>query len=310
MKKTIAAGGASVLGLAAVSLGAAPAQADHEAVVELCDDSTDHAVSSSGHVGSNWYMDCIPQYGLGLVDFHIVPDSEMPDTPFPDGFLPLTDAGVSSVAANTGAAASAYFGVTPPPAGFTDLRPLSSTDTRQRYEGEMMFAITSVDSIAPEDLPGACQGGDFTNSYVVNYAPANVTFTQVIDGVEWRYDLVATPGPLFFGLNILETGAFAEDAPQCVSANGISTYAANTGNPWWYEVIDHATLADDGTTLFPYFGSAKSLPDIDAIITPAAPEEPTLPATGADPAGTIGLAAMFLALGVAGGYLRRRQSRA
>jgi hypothetical protein len=301
VKKTIAAGGASLLGLSAVGLGTVPAMAAGE---PDCTAVAEHEVRTTGSV-ADWYMACIPQYALGTVDFTIVSDVD-----FPAGFLELDDPGVTSTSTNTGAAANAYLGVVPEAAGFRnlDLEPSESGSDYQTYSGAMMFEVASVGAYT--GVPPAGCAGTFTGMYTVNYAPTTVTFTQIVDGVEWRYDLVVAPAPLFLGLSILGTGVFDPAGNMCVTSNGISTFANNAQDQPlnFAEVAGHATINDDLETLMPYFGSAKSLPDVSRYVPPTpVPEQPLLPPTGVDIAAPLGLAATFLALGVAGGYLRRRR---
>lgn len=308
MKKTIAAGGAAFLGLSTVGLGALPAQAADEPVTEACTDINQHDLAPD-NVGSNWYMDCIPQYALGKVDFTITSA-----TPFPDDFLPLNDPAVTSTA-TSGDAGATYIGATEPPAGFDYLDFQGSDETSQHYEGTMIFPITSVGPIATDALPDACQveGSSYTGAYVVNFAPTSVTFTQVVDGVEWRYDVVTEPQPLYLGLSILADGSFDFDGSMCASANGTTTLAvdgpSSTDNQW-SDVAERATSFEfDGESLMPFFGEGKSLPDVSRYVAPPEPK-PQLAATGVSPAPALGVAALFLALGVAGGHLKRRRSAA
>jgi LPXTG-motif cell wall-anchored protein len=130
----------------------------------------------------------------------------------------------------------------------------------------------------------------------------------MVDGEEWRFDVTAAPQPLYLGLSILANGAFDPLGSMCVATGEESIYALD-GNDGDHSAVGQiATLNADGETLHPFFGDNKALPDIERF-APAV-EEPVLPATGADVAGTVGLAAAFIGLGVLGGYLRRRESRA
>ena len=304
MKKTIAAGGASLLGISAVALVSTPAQAAD--VVDLCLTSADHI---AGVGGDNWYMDCVPQYGLGRVGFDI-----LSETGFPAGFAKLDDSSaVSSSSANTGPAASAYFGVVPPPAGFTELTYIDSfTTDRQYYNGRVIVPVASVNAIAPTELPDACDGGTYSNSYIVTYTPATVVFTQVVDGVEWRYDVVVAPDPLYLGLSLVG-GVFDPLGSMCAVGggefgSGFPLFGVNEAFPSdeWDLVIGLATTGDDdGATVTPYFGTGKGLPQLADTSRYVAPRQ--LPVMGLDPVVPVGIAGLFLALGVAGGYLKRRR---
>jgi hypothetical protein len=294
VKKTIALGSASLLGMgAAATLGAAPVAA--APVTDLCDTAADHVITV-GALGDNWFMDCIPRYAVAQVNFSI-----LSETPFPAEFIPLDEPGVARTTSG-GAAADSYFASSEQ--GFTYLDEIDffSTETSQFYNGKLIVPVASVTPVPATDLPFLC-GTDYDTAYRVNYGSASVTFTQVIDGVEWRYDVATTPGPLYLGLNILNTGVLDPTANQCASSNDIVNFAENNGSPVFEDVNAVVTATDD--TLEAYYGSAKDLPDVSRYVAP----KPLLPATGTDfqPAVPMGIAALFLTLGVAAGVLRRRR---
>ena len=291
MKKTIAAGGAGLLGIGAASLGvAAPAAA--LPVTDPCDNSGEHVITV-GTLGDNWYMDCVPQYGVASADFTIVSA-----TPFPAAFIPLDEPGVT-ITASVGQAGTDYWGAGQPGYTYLDYIGFQSSDTEQVYQADMIVPISSVDDILPTALPAEC-GVNFDNAYVVNYAPVSVSFTQVVDGVEWRYDVMTSPSPLYLGLNILNTGVLDPTANQCASSNGFTAFAVDSVDE------DFSTVAYVASTdLNPYFGDSKLIPDVSRYVAP-----PSLPAMGMEvqPAVPIGIAALFLSLGVAAGVLRRRRA--
>jgi hypothetical protein len=298
VKKTIAAGGASLLGLsAAATLGAAPAAA--VPVTELCDDYTDHNITV-GTLGDNWFQNCIPRYAVAEVLFSIVND-----TPFPDDFLTLDNAAVTRTSSG-GAAADTYFAATEPGFTFFDFIPALSDETTQTYDGNLIVPVESVSTASTADLPGLC-GTDYDTVYRVNYGNASVTFTQMVDGVEWRYDVETTPGPLYLGLNILGTGVLDPDANQCLASNDIVNFAENDESSVWSDIVPVVTATTN--SLQANYGSGKNLPDVSRYVPPV-PEKPLLPATGSDfqPAVPMGIAALFLSLGVAAGVLRRRRA--
>ena len=296
MKKTIAAGGASILGLGAVaSLGASPAAA--APVTELCDDYTDHTITV-GALGDNWFMSCIPRYAVAEVGFDIVSE-----TGFPASFLSLEDPAVTRTT-STGAAADTYLAATQP--GFTFLEEIQSenTDTSQHYNGNLIVPVSSVTAIPATDLPFVC-GTDYATAYRVNYGTASVSFTQIVDGVEWRYDVETTPEPLYLGLNILDTGVLDPTSNQCVSSKDIVNFAEDSTNPVFEdEIVPVVTATQE--TLQANYGTGKNLPDVSRYVPP----KPQLPATGSDlqPAVPVSIAALFLSLGVAAGVLRRRRA--
>lgn len=311
MKKTIAVGSASLLGLTAVGFGASSAQAAADPVVAPCLTDADHVVSVGG-VSSNWYMDCLPQYGTSEIGFWIQSGGA-----FPAGFVHLENPSVTSTA-TTGTAAVDYFGATGAPAGFADGPGFIIGDsTAQAYEGSLVLKINSLGSIPTASLPADCAvgaaGTSYTNAYEVTYLPATVTFSQLVDGVEWRYDVAVTPPPLYLGLSFAAAndGSFEPTGSMCAygasGPNGqASWFAANNTDPDgnWDNVASLATQnIQNLDTLSPYFGAGKLLPDISRYVPP----KPELASTGVDPSGALGVAALFLALGVAGGFLRRRK---
>lgn len=291
MKKTIAAGGASLLGIGAASLGvAAPAAAAD--VTTPCADYTDHAITV-GALNSNWYMDCVPQYANAAADITIVSD-----TAFPAGFSPIDEPTVTRTATTGQAGADYWFSNL----GFTYLShfPPFDTPTSQTYDGDMIVSISSVDDFPVASLAGVGCTGTFSTGWVVNYAPTTVSFTQTVDGVEWRYDVTTSPEPLYLGLNILNTGVLDSAADQCASSNGFIENSVDGADPEFTNVEYIAT-----TSLDPYFGDEKLIPDVSRYVPP-------LPATGMElqPGVPLGIAGLFLALGVAGGFLRKRRADA
>ena len=71
---------------------------------------------------------------------------------------------------------------------------------------------------------------------------------------------------------------------------------------------------DNSNSLTPYFGAGKTLPTASRFVpppvVPVTPDPvPELAATSTEVNTTLGVAAGFLALGLAGGYLHRRRVR-
>lgn len=311
MKKTIVAGTASILGLTSTALGASAAQAANpDPVVDPCLSGAQHIVQTGG-VSSNWYMSCIPQYAMATVDFDITSA-----TAFPAAFQHLYDPSIT-VSTTTPAAGETYFGSSAPAGlGSVSNGPNADTPTSQSYEATVELPVASSASIPLGDLATAgCPAGAYTNAYKVTYLPTTVTFTQQVGGEEWRYDVLVNPTPLYLGVSLsaLNDGSFETAAPMCaVGANGNVASAVDDSESDWYLVRDLATTQGNGATLSPYFGVGKAVPNVARYVPPPPPTPtgPSLAATGANPAGPLGLAALFLALGVAGGHLSRRRVKA
>lgn len=302
MRKSIALGSATLLGFTGAAVGAQAAQA----APGDCLDYTEHNVGSGAL--ADWYMDCYPLFGFAEVDFDIEST-----TPFPAGFAALDDPSVTSVS-TTGAAGQAYANAAAgEPEGFAYLDFNSATATTQSYSGDIIVAIDSVSTAT--SLPAGCTG-TYSSMYEVTYLPTTVTFTQTVNGEEWRYDVVAAPAPLYIGLNLIPSvpgpgREFDGNASMCVSGE-FDTLEGPDGstNEWRDAQIVATHEADD--TLTPYFGNGKSLPTASRLVPTAPiapPAAPELAATGLDVSAPLGLAALFLSLGVLGGYLHRRRVR-
>lgn len=215
MKTSAALATTSIMGLGLATLGAMPAQAAD--VTTLCDDVYDHEPGGTT-VSDNWYMECVPQYGLGKVEFTV--DSEVD---FPAGFASLDDPSVTSVSTNTGPEASEYMNSTFPVAGFTELEETDPQPRQRSYQGLMMFAISGVSAMDVSELPDDCGAGPYAYAFRVDYLPATVTFTQTIDGVVWTVVVTYTPSPLYLGLN------FADDDPIDFDWGAVQCASSDTG---------------------------------------------------------------------------------
>ena len=313
MKKTLAVVGASVLGVAGVVASPMPAQA--APVTDACSTSSDHGVTN-GTLADNWYMDCVPQYGLGKVDFNLTADE-----PLPADLLPLEASGVTS-SATTGAAASTYFGATGSPAGFTELRRPSFPPGQPITEnaGYMVFPIQSVQSALLTDLPAGCTDL-YSHAYRVDYGAAAVTFSQTVGTQVWTWTVNHTPVPVYLGVNFLQpdpgnpdpsvaAGAFDPAAALCAS-NGAETLSAVPASANWSRFASlygaQASLSPIPLPLGPFSNeAARTLGAFNAVITatppvqaPAAAPEAELAATGAVPSGVPLAGGLLLAVGVA-----------
>jgi LPXTG-motif cell wall-anchored protein len=213
VKTSAALATTSIVGLGLATLGAMPAQAAD--VTTPCENVYDHNPGGTT-VSDNWYMECVPQYGLGKVEFTV--DSEVD---FPAGFASLDDPSVTSVSANTGPAASEYMDSTFPVAGFTYLGETDAQAQQLTYQGLMMFAISGVSAMDVSALPDGCGAGPYAYAFRVDYLPATVTFTQTIDGKVWTVVVTYTPSPLYLGLNFTDDDPidFDDGAVQCASSD-------------------------------------------------------------------------------------------
>jgi hypothetical protein len=330
MKKTVAAIGASVLGLSgAVVAASAPASAAEPA----CTNVSQHTVSATADGSQDWYMDCIPQYGLGKAEFTITTTS--PDG-FPGGY-DLSD-GHQTVTSNVDtAAAAAYFGQNPATAagGFLNLGAASpATSTSETYGGgdssqHAIFPIASVGKLATA-LPASCFPNTETPEtyegiYVVKFKPTTTTFTETIGGKTVTATVTATAAPLELGLNFVG-GALDSTAPLCAASGGVVLEADNAEATGWSTLeMDEATLnsfmtqsldpsADGSTVDLGTFAATVGDPTVTTppTSTTTTTSEPSLAFTGVDPvpAGVTG--GSLLAAGLAFfvyGRVRRRVAK-
>lgn len=326
MKKRTAIIGSSVLGVAAAVAVAAPANAIGPTITTPCTNVEQHVLGTTG--GTNWYMDCIPQYGAGKAEFSIAASASDPTATFPTGFEPLSDSAVPATASvDTPAGAAPYFAVSAPTKGFLTLEEdtADSTASKQTYEGVMIYKIASVQSVAISSLPADCAttGDPYLSAWEVTYEPATVTYDETVGGDKYQYTVTSAPQPLFLGLpldpaadngfNGSATASFcASDGTNFIQAEEDSVQAE-------YIYFAHATVSTDDASeaisLAPYpdfdedsagFPSTGLLGTFDPTVTPI------LATTGVDPmpAGLFGTGLAILGAGaVVTTSLRRRRSR-
>jgi hypothetical protein len=302
MKKTIAAISASVLGISgAVAAAAAPADASGPA----CTNVTGHTVSVNANA-QDWYMDCVPQYGLGKAEFSITSTD-----PFPAGYN-LVDGNQTVTSTVNTAAVASYFSTAPSniEGSFEGLAaPTTTTPTSQSYQStgtHMIFPITGVASLDPADLPAGASGcfpvgtETYAHAYTVTFAPVTSTFTETIDGKVWTATITATPSPLILGLNFVAApgAGFDTAAAQCVSSGGTSEVAHTSADPGWTTITkDDATLDSfTNNTLDPSVGGGVI--NLGAFATSDPAVRPTLATTGVNPAPGGLLGGGLLALGI------------
>jgi LPXTG-motif cell wall-anchored protein len=256
VKKTLAVVGASILGFAgALGASAAPASAT-PGPVPCTNALNDHLVNPDVDATSdNWYMTCVPQYGMGKAEFSIT----APADGFPAGYS-LADGHQTVVSSTpTSAQVQSYFGdlyadehsTAPVYTGaFINLveDTSASTTTTQVYDTvdsnspmTAAFPITSVAKVTT-GFPDACSpdGETYQGEYVVNYAPVTTTFSEVISGQTYKTTVTLTSPTLYLGLNFDPTNSFGLDSSKalCASSSEGTLFAASEDDP-----VDAAALA-------------------------------------------------------------------
>lgn len=281
MRASLTVAGVSLVGVGLAAASATPAFAAD--VTEPCATKDDHQIAA-GDFPDNWFMDCVPQYGLGKAEFLVTTTETLP----PD-FLPLDDPGVDSHFSGDGAAAAAYFG-TPPglPEGFHEFS--QSALDEFLYEVHPVVVVAGVNSVTPAELPAECESGTHTyeRAYRVNYEPSTVTFTQTAGGAVWTLDFTMTPPPVFLGLNFTDDvpALFDPNAPQCVSNGAATVIGVDQSSSGWSTATTWALWLStpiNDVTLWPHFDSiVTSLGSFELVRSEIPGPEPGLADTGAD----------------------------
>ena len=279
MKKSLAFAGATILGVVGVAAGAGPAQADVTTTPtssNKCATIDDAQLGAATTGSSNFYMDCIPQYGLGKAEFTITSKSKTHKTrAFPTGFS-LTDSATKITSSVDHTKLAAYTGDVAYGA-FSDLEQITSgskapanPSQNQFYEGEAAFKVASVTHTSRKHLPKECTSlnQSYTGVYAVKYKKSTTTFSRKVGSKHWTYTITATPHTLYLGLNFA-TGAFNQSAPQCAASNGKSVYASSeSANSESYTEITNDNATSDGPiSVNPYLHTPAVFKDFGTIKT-------------------------------------------
>ena len=320
LRKTTALLSASTLGVVAVAAGvAAPASADMITGPQ-CETFEDHLSDDPSVFESDWYMECVPQYGVGKAEFTL----EAPDSGFPDDFDVLTAARTNSPDASGVAPYYDEFFGDSEDALDSWINPADAEETAPgvlRVGAMLVAPVSSVGRLdeTPAAVSTACEldafpEGSESVTFVSNFAPVTTTFSFVgADGTTYEAPVTATPEPTYYVYTdvddadpeTMETVVCITDTHQTVSSDsedGSSfTFAGLiTVPPYvWFDAIV------DGTDELPGLGAFRF-----AAVDAAEPEpQPELAATGAENVLPLGVAAG--ALGALGALLfafsRRRR---
>ena len=301
MKKTVAAGSAVALGVigAAMPLMAVPAQA---ASASTCNSFGDQAWSDSV---DNWFQSCIPQYGLGKVEFTI-----SSDTDFPADFKDLTDPSVTVTTTADVANINAYYGetLTSPFSGL--IRSDDGSDPKlQQYqstgvaplslEGNQggVFRVSSATAVSPANLPVACGPYSYANAYAVTFEPLDVTFSQTVNGEPWVYHIVISPETLYIA-GTVGPGGWDGGAPLCMVQGTFANGGMTASDEGWTAASSDSI---ERLNMYPSF-------DGDYFVGNYPRAVPALPATGLDLAAPMGVAGGLLLAGLSVLAIRRRRA--
>jgi len=307
VKKTLAAIGASVLGLSSVAAGAAlPANAAGGPTEGACTDIQDQ-INSTGNVTDNWFQDCVPQYGIGKAEFTIVPDEDNPSQEFPEGFVDLSDVenpAITITSTYDTAAIGAYFSGIESPESLAPIFPtgtLEGTPTSRTYAASIFAPIATIGlaTDVPAAVTQACSLDtvSYSGGWVATYKPIDTTFSQTIDGEAWNYTITGTPKPSYFFIEGEGSGFCVTDGEYTINEDeGSSAVQVLFGGVFTYIP---GTIADGPADLQSLGIFSRN--GIEPAPAPA--PTPQLAATGADAASLAPVGLLAAGVLAAGGAL-------
>ena len=308
MKNIMSAGSAVALGVASVIAPLVAVPANAVGTAPVCDPGEVAEISGDFN---NWYQSCVPQFGLGKVEFTI-----SSETDFPADFKDLTDPAVNVTTTTDLDLLNLFLGSSDVDSPFLGLSRTDdgSNPKLQQYEATSMvtssetslaaFKIAAVSELSPAEAPAACDaflgvGESYPRVFSVTFEPLDVTFSQTVNGEEWIYRVVMAPGTQYVA-GTLPAGeeAWEQSEPLCVSQG---TYLAGgsspsqIGDPWFYAAFMTQLVApyssNDGFFVADY---------------PRAPE--TLPATGVELVAPMAVAGGLFLAGLSIVAIRRRRA--
>lgn len=321
MRKTTALLSASTLGVVAVAAGvAAPASADI-ITDPRCETFGDHLSGDVTDVEADWYMTCVPQYGLGKAEFTL----DAPDSGFPEDFDVTTATRINSPdASGVAPYYEDFFGdaeepldswVTPET---VDLD--SSTETSLRVAATLVAPVSSVGRLdeTPDAVGAACEldafpEGSVSTTFVSNFSSVTTTLSFVgADGVTYSAPITATPDPTYYVFTTVFGEDESTDTIVCITDTHQTVSGSTDGGP---DLTFVGLITVPPYVWFENFdGDFDALPNLGSFrfAAPAAPQPtPELAATGAE-----NVVPLSIAAGVLGGlgallfaFSRRRRTQ-
>lgn len=249
MRKTLAAVGAAVLGIAAVAATSGTAQAA-STTKPTCATAEDAATIHTGNpAAAAIYTDCVPLYGAGKAELSLSGSGDMSDFSLGD------EADVSGVYSELPpAAVDAY-------EGSPDAHQQISTPLRLSADSYFVTTtsrITSFVKIPVSALSAKCNAATvhYDAAYRFSFAPVHATIQttaasgQLVDDAPGSFTVSKAVPQLTLGLNFAEgvvrndtsTDHFDADAAQCATFNGAAVYAPSSADAEsaWSSVVSAA----------------------------------------------------------------------
>ena len=325
LKSAVAAGSALLIGTASSLVGAGPASAA-TAGPDGVDACADLASLVSGVTDLTTMLDfsqafvlpCVPQYGLGKIEFTIASDHDLPEgfsledalsTAVTDDFDIMDVADYAGVTTNEDLSfqsQSAFQSIYRVDDGSN---PMSAT-----YQALLILPLESVEVVDLADLPAECTG-TYTHAFRVAAQSRTTTFTGQSGLTAWSVPITVTPTPIQFAINMSADGT-TTNGDSCISILDQTQPISGVYDPFIYKA---GTMLLLGLGVFAAAGLTGDLDipfDFDVRTTPVetdvtVTETPALPNTGVDVPSVAAGAAGAIAFLMLGGYLvtlRRRRS--
>lgn len=323
-KTAVAAGSAVLVGAASSLAGVSPAIAATAGPtgVPACTDlaSMINGVSDLTTLmdfSQQYVLPCVPQFGLGKIEFTINSDHDLPTgfaleeslaTAVTDDFdinEVIDYVGVNAEDASV-QSSSAFQGIYRIDDG--------SDPTSATYQALLILPLESVEVVALGDLPSACTG-TYTHAFRISAEERTTTLSGQAGLTAWSIPITVSPTPIEFAVNMSADGT-TTNGDSCISILDQTQPITGVTEPLIYKA---GTMLLLGLGVFAASGLTGSLPfTLEVSSTPVLTdltltESPALPNTGVDSvattAGTLGAIGFVLL----GGYLvtlrRRRSSR-
>lgn len=302
VKSSVAALSAGALGLVGATVGASPAAA----AVPYCGTITEYQDSFPAIDPSEFFADCVPQYGIGKAEFTITSDS-----PIPAGFTELTDLAPAASSVDS-AALTTYLDAVAP--GEFDTAVIAGpllfdTEDSRTYLAALASPVVGYAALpsVPADLavlcgaPADADPAIFTSAYRLDFGATSTTYSQLIDGADWSWTITVPARSAWY--------LFGEEGgePVICATDGLTAYSSAAGGGFGeVEILLALPFAPE----FPDFETSAAWdlgPFARFVPTPVVPP---LPATGLETAAPAGIAVGLVAIGalaLAGATVVRRR---
>ena len=323
LTRTVAASTAAVLGVVGSMAGAVPAHAVTTGPVGI-DPCADLASMVNGvndlttlmDFSQAFVMPCVPQYGLGKIEFTISSDHDLPQGfALEDGLATAVtdDFNIQDVVDYAGVGAADTLSLQSFSAFQSMYRVDDGSDpTSATYQALLILPLESVEVVDVADLPAECTG-TYTHAYRVAAQSRTTTFTGQTGLTAWSVPITVTPTPIQFAVNMSADGT-TTNGDSCISILDQTQPISGVTDPLIYKagtmiLLGLGVFAAAGLTGnldLPFDFSVRTTPvETDVTVT----ESPALPNTGVDTNALVAGATGAVSLMVLGGYLVTRRRR-